>query len=210
MTVIFGKRRHLTTTEWPWLWHPHIHWYHQYLNLSSVGPEICDGLHLGVLTQLGFHNSSHAAFKWLAQIIPNITAMNLLYNEWYEGTGKNMFICLPQLAGKFPNWASWDQIWICSNYTPEESEIVYRVKELGFIYKLQKPMVDIIIGIGTTVTVIGVPGIDVMYLTRYWNCRMSAFTFRGCLHIPTLSPLLSQSLLVNVKLMTGTVTTLDV
>ena len=39
------------TTEWPWPWHPDIHWYHQYLNLSLETPEIWEALHLGVLTK---------------------------------------------------------------------------------------------------------------------------------------------------------------
>ena len=69
------------TTEWPWPWHPDIHWYHPHLNLSSVGPEIWDGLHIGVLTGLSRYNVSHPAVKWASRVNPNYTALNELYKK---------------------------------------------------------------------------------------------------------------------------------
>ena len=91
------------STEWLWPWHPDIHWYHPYLNLSSVGPEIWDGLHLGLLVGRPKYNISNPAFGWISQVFPNFTAVNLVYKEQYEGTAKNMLFCLPQIYGKYPD-----------------------------------------------------------------------------------------------------------
>ena len=145
------------TTEW--LWHPDIHWYHPYLNLSSVGPEIWEALHLGVLTQLELANASHAAFKWVALLIPNLTAVDILYKERYEGTGKNMTVCLPVLTGvPYPDWVDRDYILRCEIYTPESVAHVVHLKNMRFLYNREKPMVDVHIGFGTVITGIGVPG----------------------------------------------------
>ena len=147
------------TTEWPWPWHPDIHWYHQYLNLSLDGPEIWEALHLGVLTQLELVNGSHAVFKWVAQLTPNFTAVDILYRERYEGTDKNMTVCLPSLLGTpYPDWATREFIFRCDIYTPESMAHVYDLKNMGYLYNRRKPMVDVYIGLGTVVTSIGVPG----------------------------------------------------
>ena len=70
-------------TEWPWPWHPDIHWYHPYLNLSSVGPEIWDGLHLGVLIGCLRYNDSHPAVGWISRMDLNFTAAHFVYKENY-------------------------------------------------------------------------------------------------------------------------------
>ena len=159
MTVYAMETSNAATTEWPWPWHPDIHWYHPYLNLSSVGPEIWDALHLGVLTQIRLVNGSHAAFKWVAFLIPNLTAVDILYKERYEGTGKNMTICNPSLLGvPYPDWATMDYILACDNYTPESIAHVVHLRNMGFLYNWAKPMVDILIGLGTVVTIVGIPG----------------------------------------------------
>ena len=145
-------------TEWPWLWHPDIHWYHQYVNLSSVGPEIWDALHLAMLTSHSIYNESHVAFKWVAYVVPNITALNVLYKEQYEGTGRNMFGCWPVIYGRHPDWVTWELIWRCGNYNPAQIAQYNDLKEWDHAYNDAKPMVDICIGIGTVVTTIGVPG----------------------------------------------------
>ena len=108
-----GEVTQAVTTEWPWPWHPDIHWYHQYLNLSSVGPEIWHGLHVTMLMSHSIKNESHAAFKWTAQVLPNVTALNELYKKEYEGTGKTMFGCWPFIYGRTPDWATWEWIWRC-------------------------------------------------------------------------------------------------
>ena len=165
------------TTEWPWPWHPDIHWYHQYLNLSSVGPEIWDGLHLGVLTQVRVRNKSHAAFKWVAQVLPNFTAINKLYREQYEGRDKNMTICIPFVMGvPYPDWFTRDYILGCENYIPESIlEHVYNLKNMRYLYNSEKPMVDVFIGLGTVITSIGVPGMysfdRLLGLMVYSHCR---------------------------------------
>ena len=146
------------TTEWPWPWHPDIHWYHPYLNLSSVGPEIWNGLHWGQLTGRPKYNRSHVAYKWISQVYPNFTALDALYYKEYEGTGKNLFACWPQLLGRYPDWfTNWDEIWSCGNYTPQ-GIYIRRMKEWGHLYNTRKPFVNICIGIGTVVMVVGVPG----------------------------------------------------
>ena len=147
------------TTEWPWPWHPDIHWYHQYLNLSSAGPEIWDGLHFGVLYGLPKYNVSHIQYKWAAQMFPNITAMDKFYKKEYEGTGRNMFVCSPQLLGRYTDRYNLDNIWTktCGNYTPQ-GEFVRLNKKWGHLYNINKPFVDICIAIGTVVMVIGIPG----------------------------------------------------
>ena len=152
-----------TATEWPWPWHPDIHWYYPHLNLSSVGPEIWDGLHLGVLLQLLRYNDSHPAAKWIAGIVPNITAWNKLYYEEYEGTGRNMLVCIPQVVGKYPEWYKGDRIWGCGNYTPELAAHNYRRKDFSFVYNREKPMVDVSIGIAAVVTTLGIPGVYSIY-----------------------------------------------
>ena len=145
------------TTKWLWPWHPDIHWYHEYLNLSSARPEIWDGLHLGMLTGLRKLNFSHVTFKWVAQVLPNYTALDEVYKKEYEGTGRNMFVCFPQFVGKFPDWFDLDEVWLCVNYTPLLTSIL-RNKEWGYLYDTNKPFVDIGIGIGTVVMVVGIPG----------------------------------------------------
>ena len=169
-TEYFRESTHAVTTEWPWPWHPDIHWYHQYINLSYARPEIWDGLHLGVLTQLRLNNNSHPAYKWIAHIIPNITALNILYKEQYEGTGRNMLVCLPTLVETFPDWVSWEQVWLCGNYTPQDVEHYYNLDDLGFVYNREKHTIDVFIGVGTVITVIGVLG----------------KTFYFCLYVVTL------------------------
>ena len=159
----------VVTTEWPWAWHPDIHWYHQYLNLSSVGPEIWDGLHLGVRIGYPKLNESHPAVGWISQMPPNYTAVQLVYKEEYEGTGRNMLICSPQLVGKYPVWFTFEHKFFCYNFTPEYVAFVKRLKEFGFIYNREKPMVDIAIGIATAVTTFGIPGKTANYFSLFYN-----------------------------------------
>ena len=147
------------TTEWPWPWHPDIHWYHPYLNLSLDGPDIWEALHLGVLTKLRVDNMSHAAYKWVAKVTPNFTAVDILYRERYEGTGKNMTVCLPSLLGTpYPDWATREFIFRCAFYTPESVAHVIHLKKMRYLYNREKPMVDVHIGLGTVITAVGVPG----------------------------------------------------
>ena len=114
---------------------------------------------MGVLTKLYTENVSHPVFKWVAQIAPNITAVNELYREQYEETGKNMTICLPFVMGaQYPDWLTRDYIFGCVNYTPASVEHVFHLKDIGFVYKREKPMIDVFIGLGTVITTLGVPG----------------------------------------------------
>ena len=159
MTVHFGEvTQAATTTDWPWPWHPDIHFYHQYLNLSSVGPEMWDGLHLGVLLALYRYNDSDLMVKWVSGTEPNVTAMDETYRKEYEGTGRNMFFCIPQIVGKYPDWYKGDRIWGCGNYTPAMGAHTYHLKEWSFLYTRNKPAVDIVIGISVVTTTIGVLG----------------------------------------------------
>ena len=167
-------------TEWPWPWHPDVHWYHPYLNLSSVGPEIWDALYLGVSTQLYTYNVSHVGFKWVAQVIPNFTAWDELYRKEYEGTSRNMFICLPHVAGSSPDRPlTWQQRWTCGNYTPDQISFNRRLDQFGFVYNREKPFVDICIGIGTVITTFGVPGktYSIILQTKRLVKTISKYTF---------------------------------
>ena len=69
-----------------------------------------------------------------------------------------MFICVPEVFGKSPDWLTWEQTWLCGNYTPQLTEDSHKLKEFGFVYNIEKPMVDISIGLATIITTIGVPG----------------------------------------------------
>ena len=150
---------HVVTTEWPWPWHPDIHWYHPYLNLSLDGPEIWEALHVGVLTARLLYNDSHVRYKWFAQLSPDFSDINKLYKEQYEGTDRNMTICMPFVLGApYPDWATRDYILGCVNYVPENYAHVYRLKNMGFVYNREKPLVDVLIGLGTIVTALGIPG----------------------------------------------------
>ena len=123
------------------------------------GPEIWDALHLGVLTKRTIVNVSHAKLKWVAYLTPNYTAVDILYKERYEGTGKNMTVCLPSLLGApYPDWASRDYILACTDYVPESLAHVVHLKNIGYLYNSEKPMVDVFIGLGTVVTALGFPG----------------------------------------------------
>ena len=157
MTVHFSEVTQVTTTEWPWPWHPDIHWYHKYLNLSSLWPKAWDALHLGVLTQLEQWNISHPAFKWIAGITPNFTAWDELYNKEYKGTGRRLYVCIPQVVGKVPDWFPEYKIWGCWNYTPAVMSD-RRYDEFDFIYNREKPSVDINIALAVIITMLGVPG----------------------------------------------------
>ena len=155
------------TTEWPWPWHPDVHWYHPYLNLSLAGPEIWDALHLGIRIGYPKYNVSHPSAGWYSQILPNLTAVELVYKEEYEGTGRrNMFICIPQLMGKYPDWFPFELRFFCRNLTLET--VAYRtlLKQWDFVYNYEKPFVDIAIGIATVVTTLGVPGKTANFLTK--------------------------------------------
>ena len=155
------------TTEWPWPWHPDIHWYHQYLNLSLETPEIWHALYLGVLTQVRVRNTSHAAFKWVAIVTPNFTAINKLYREQYKGRDRNMTICVPVVFGvPYPDYYTRDEIFGCVNYVPESIAHIYHLKDMKYLYNRDKPVVDVMIGLGTIVTVLGVPGKQ--HLIAFW------------------------------------------
>ena len=94
-------------------------------------------------------------YKWLAQLSPNFTAINKLYREQYEGRDRNMTICMPFVLGvPYPDWATRDYILGCVNYVPESIAHVYHLKNIGFVYNREKPMVDVM----TVVTTLGVPG----------------------------------------------------
>ena len=69
-----------------------------------------------------------------------------------------MFGCWPQLLGRYPDWYTFELKFLYQNYTPLLPEDVSRLKEWGFIYNREQPFVDITIGVGTAVTIIGVPG----------------------------------------------------
>ena len=92
-------------------------------------------------------------------MLPNFTAINKLYREQYEGTDKNMTICVPFVLGvPYPDYDIMDDILGCVNYVPESIAHVYHLKDLKYLYSRDKPMVDVMIGLGTIVTVLGVPG----------------------------------------------------
>ena len=146
------------TAEWPWPWNPDIHWFHQYLNLSSETPEIWNALHLGFLHSLQKYNISSVLYKWSAHAPPDYIALNELHKKEYAGTGKSLFVCYPYLLGRYPDWISWLDKRNCFNYTPALTAHLYLTKEWGYVYNRAKPFVDINIGIGTAVTVLGVPG----------------------------------------------------
>ena len=69
-----------------------------------------------------------------------------------------MFICSPQLVGKYPDWVTFELKFLCFNFTPEDVADIPCRKEWGFAYNRGKPFVDISIGIGAVVTTLGVPG----------------------------------------------------
>ena len=88
-----------------------------------------------------------------------LPAINKLYRKQYQGTDKNMTICMPLVLGApYPDWATREYILGCVNYVPESIAHVYRLKEWGYVYNREKPMVDVFIGLGTIVTALGVPG----------------------------------------------------
>ena len=95
----------------------------------------------------------------MAQLYPNITAVNKLYKERYEGTGKNMTVCLPTLLGApYPDWATRELIFRCQNHVPEDVAHIIHLKDMGYLYNRAKPLVDVHIGMGIVVTAVGVPG----------------------------------------------------
>ena len=87
---------------------------------------------------------------------PNVTAWDDLYKRECQGTGRNMFICVPQIFGKFPDRYTWQTM--CRNYTPDLISDHRQRNEFGFVYNEEKPFVDICIGIATVVTTFGIPG----------------------------------------------------
>ena len=89
---------------------------------------------------------------------PNYALLDELYKKEYEGTGRNTLVCWPNVLGKYPDWITEELKWNCRNYTPALTEDVSRLKEWGFVYNREKPFVDVCVGIGTAVTIIGVPG----------------------------------------------------
>ena len=113
---------------------------------------------MGVSTQLERVNLSHPSLKWIAAIVPNVTAWDQLYKKEYEGTGRPLFVCTPNVVGKYPDWFKGDLIWGCINYTSKLLAEVNRRDEWGYIYNGEKPFVDITIGIAAVVTTVGVPG----------------------------------------------------
>ena len=113
---------------------------------------------MGVLTQIKVENFSHTKFKWTAQVLPNFTAWDEWYKQKYEGTGKNMFICVPEVFGEYPDWLTGEQKWYCGNYTPQLTAHVHKLKEFSYVYNKEKPLVNISIGLATVITSIGVPG----------------------------------------------------
>ena len=116
-------------------------------------------LYLGVLTQVTVENTSHATFKWVAQVLLNFTAINKLYREEYEGRDRNMTICVPVVLGvPYPDWMTRDYIFGCENYFPESIEHLYHLDDISFLYKREKPLVDVLIGLGVVITTLGVSG----------------------------------------------------
>ena len=104
-------------------------------------------------------NKSHVVYKWLAHLSPNDTAINKLYREKYEGRDRNMTICMPLVMGApYPDWATREYILSCENYVPENYAHVYHLKDIGFVYNKEKPLVDVFIGLGTVKTALGVRG----------------------------------------------------
>ena len=82
-----------------------------------------------------------------------------MYREQHEGRNRNMAICVPFVLGvPYPDWATRDIIFGCENYVPESMAHFYHLKDMGFLYNRDKPMVEITIGLGTVVTALGVPG----------------------------------------------------
>ena len=70
-------------------------------------------------------------------------------------------ICLaagPKILGRYPDWLTFEQKWLCGNYTPQLTAYRSHLDEWEFVYNREKPFIDICIGIGTAVTIIGVPG----------------------------------------------------
>ena len=99
----------------------------------------------------------------MAYIIPNISALNIIYKEQYEGTGRDMLLCHPTLVDKYPDWLSLEEIWFCSYYTPRDVEHYYNL-DLGLVYNSGKKTIDVFIGVGTVLTVIGVLGKTCLFL----------------------------------------------
>ena len=119
---------------------------------------IWNAIYLVVLIGRPKYNISHPTLIWVSQKPPNFTAVQLVYKEQYEGTGKVMVLCSPVVFGKDPDWLSFENKILCGNYTPEVVAYLPRLKEFGYVYNTKKPFVDIGIGIAIVVTTLGISG----------------------------------------------------
>ena len=97
----------------------------------------------------------------------------------YEGTGRNMFLCVPQILGKYPDWMTREQKFLYGNYTPALTAHLSRLKDWDYIYNLETPFVDICMGIGIAIMAIGVPGKFV--LPQFTKCVMVTRILIDCL-----------------------------
>ena len=77
---------------------------------------------------------------------------------------------------------------MCGNYTPAKTAHLSRLKDWGFLYNSEKPVLYICIVIGTAVTIIGVPGKFV--LPQFTKCVMVT----GICNLPPLSIVLEQKM----------------
>ena len=58
-----------SVTTWGYPWPPQMHWLHQTINLSSLTPEILDGLILGDKLKVGISNYSNDILEWVVSFI---------------------------------------------------------------------------------------------------------------------------------------------
>ena len=62
------------------------------------------------------------------------------------------------MSWEYPEWYKREYVFGCENYVPESIAHVYHLKDMGFLYNREKPMVVVHIGLGVVVTALGVPG----------------------------------------------------
>ena len=123
-----------SVTTWP----PQMHWLHQNINLSSLTPEMLDGLILGDKLKVGISNYSNDIYEWVVTFIHDADVLNGHYYKHYANNTESMILCIPYITKLPIKEISRNYAVFCYNYTPGSMDILLRQGEWDYTWNTHK------------------------------------------------------------------------
>ena len=117
---------------------PQMHLIDHYINLSSLTPEVLNGLILGDRLKAEISNHSHAFLGWVVTFIYGADILDAYYYKYYAHYTESMVICQPYISKLELKIISRKYIVVCYNYTPGYLDSMLRLAEWEHMWTTYK------------------------------------------------------------------------